>query len=110
MNQKTKRLLRRFGCTAVFLFALAIPAPTSAQNCALCYTQAAGSGSRMIQALKSGILFLVVPPMLICIGITVMAYRKRNLFNEEIPDRAAREHTELQAQWLKIIKSDPQSR
>jgi hypothetical protein len=26
---------------------------------------------------------LVFPPMLICIGIAVMAYRKRNQFNEE---------------------------
>ena len=38
----------------------------------------------MIQALRSGILILVFPPMLICIGITVMAYRKRNQFNEDL--------------------------
>jgi hypothetical protein len=54
-----------------------------AQNCALCYTQAASSGSRVIAALRSGILILVVPPMLICIGITWMAYKKRNQFNED---------------------------
>lgn len=59
------------------------PVFSYAQNCALCYTQAAGSGSRMIQALKSGILILMIPPMAICIGLTVMAYRKRNQFNED---------------------------
>jgi hypothetical protein len=56
---------------------------TFAQSCALCYSQAAGSGARLIQALRSGILVLVFPPMLICIGLAFMAYRKRNQFNEE---------------------------
>ncbi len=59
-----------------------LPALTFAQNCALCYTQAAGSGSRMIAALRSGILMLAIPPMLICGGITWMAYKKRNQFND----------------------------
>jgi len=63
--------------------ALAVPAFTYAQNCALCYTQAAGAGSRMIAALKNGILILVAPPMLICLGIAWMAYKKRNQFNED---------------------------
>lgn len=52
-----------------------------AQNCALCYTQAASSGSRVIQGLRSGILVLVIPPMFMSIGITVLAYRKRNQFS-----------------------------
>jgi hypothetical protein len=60
-----------------------IPAVTFAQNCALCYTQAAASGSRMIQALRSGIFVLVFPPMIICIAITWMAYKKRNQFNDD---------------------------
>jgi hypothetical protein len=68
---------------AVLLTALLTPALASAQNCALCYTQAAGSGSRMIHALKSGILILMIPPMCICIGLTVMAYKKRNQFNDD---------------------------
>jgi hypothetical protein len=65
--------------------ALLLPTLAWAQGCALCYTQAAGSGSRVIQALKSGILLLVVPPMLICLVITWMAYKKRNEFNESLP-------------------------
>jgi hypothetical protein len=50
----------------------------SAQSCALCYTQAASSGARMIQALKSGILILIAPPTLGSIGVIVVMYRKRN--------------------------------
>lgn len=68
---------------AVLLLAGLAPGLSFAQNCALCYTQAAGSGSRMIHALKSGILILMIPPMCICIGITVMAYKKRNQFNDD---------------------------
>jgi len=48
----------------------------------MCYTAAAKSGPQVIQALKSGILILLFPPLFICAGITVLAYRKRDLFNE----------------------------
>jgi hypothetical protein len=51
-----------------------------AQSCALCYTQAAASTSRFIHALRSGILILMVPPMLMSIGFTAVAYRRRNSF------------------------------
>lgn len=51
-----------------------------AQSCALCYTQAASSGSRIIHGLRSGILVLVIPPLFMSIGITILAYRKRNRF------------------------------
>jgi hypothetical protein len=69
--------------TTALITALAVPALSYAQSCVLCHTQAAGAGSRMIAALKSGILILVAPPMLICLGIAWMAYKKRNQFNEE---------------------------
>ena len=57
---------------------LAIATPAFSQNCALCYTQAASSGARMIQALKSGILILVIPPTLGSIGMIFVVHRKRN--------------------------------
>jgi len=53
-------------------------APVFAQSCSLCYTQAASSGARMIQALQSGILILVLPPTLGSIGMIFVVYRKRN--------------------------------
>jgi hypothetical protein len=74
------RLLARM---AALVAALWVPAAAFAQNCALCYTQAAGAGARIIQALRGGILILVIPPLLICTALTVMAYRKRNQFVEE---------------------------
>ena len=55
----------------------AAPAAFS-QSCALCYTQAASSGSKMIQALKSGILVLVIPPTLASIGLIFVVRRKSN--------------------------------
>jgi hypothetical protein len=62
------------------LAVLAFSGACYAQSCALCYTQAASSGSRIIQGLRTGILILVVPPMLMSVGITMLAYRKRNQF------------------------------
>jgi|GEM_PF-1421389 len=64
-----------------------LPPAALSQNCALCYTQAASAGGRVIQALRSGILVLVIPPMFMSVGITVLAYRKRNQFrSDENPD------------------------
>jgi hypothetical protein len=81
--KKTKTIWRLLLASSASVATLVAPALTSAQSCALCYSQAAGSGSRLIQALRSGILILVFPPMLICVGLAVMAYRKRNQFHEE---------------------------
>ncbi|HYW41180.1 MAG TPA: hypothetical protein VE957_23960 [Terriglobales bacterium] len=72
------------GKAAVLLLVLAsLSLPAWSQSCALCYTQAAGAGPRMIQALKSGILVLIFPPMAICIGLMIMSYKKRNRFRPE---------------------------
>jgi len=60
------------------LIPLLTAAPAFSQSCALCYTQAASSGSRMIQALKSGILILIVPPTLASIGMIFVVHHKRN--------------------------------
>ena len=59
-------------------FILAASAAGYAQSCALCYTQAAGAGNRFIEGLRTGILVLIVPPMFMSMGITVLAYKKRN--------------------------------
>jgi hypothetical protein len=67
-----------FGIALVGLILLLAPKPVLAQSCALCYTQAASSGSRMIQALKSGILILIAPPTFMTIGMIFVCYRKRN--------------------------------
>ena len=58
----------------LLLFLTAVPA--FSQQCALCYTQAASAGARMIAALKSGILILIVPPTLASIGMIFVVHHK----------------------------------
>jgi hypothetical protein len=61
--------------------ALVVFSPAAfSQSCALCYTQAASSGSRMIEALRSGILVLIIPPTLMWLVIAAIMYSKRNQF------------------------------
>jgi hypothetical protein len=66
------------GIVLAGFFVLFAPASAFAQSCALCYTQASSSGSRMIQALKSGILVLIIPPTLGSVGMIFVVYSKRN--------------------------------
>ena len=67
-------------CLLTGLACLALASPAWAQSCALCYTQAASSGPRMIEALKSGILILVIPPTLGSVVVIGILYRKRDHF------------------------------
>jgi len=70
---------RRIGFIILSVLCLsAFVLPAFSQSCALCYTQAASSGSRMIQALKSGILILVIPPTLGSVGMIFLLRRKNN--------------------------------
>ena len=66
---------------ALAVLALAVFSPAAfSQGCALCYTQAASSGSRMIEALRSGILVLIIPPTLMWLVIAAIMYSKHNQF------------------------------
>ena len=66
-------------CLAFFAFMLIVTAtPAFSQQCALCYTQAASAGQRMIEALRSGILILIVPPTLASVGMIFVVHHKRN--------------------------------
>jgi hypothetical protein len=74
-----KRLQCCFVVVALTMLAVMLtPVSAFSQNCALCYTQAASSGARMIHALQSGILILVLPPTLGSIGMIFVVYQKRN--------------------------------
>lgn len=75
---KPLRQVAIVGIAFAGLVILLSPESAFAQSCALCYTQAASSGSRMIQALKSGILILIVPPTLASIGMIFVMHHKRN--------------------------------
>ncbi len=77
-GKETSGVLKR-GLAALAI--LASPAALYAQGCAMCYQSAAASGPRSIQALKTGILILMFPPVLITTAIVYLAYKKRNKFN-----------------------------
>jgi hypothetical protein len=77
---KVERPYRLVAVMLTGLVLFAAPLPAFSQSCALCYTQAASATSRFIEALRSGILVLIIPPMFLSVGITVLAYRKRNQF------------------------------
>ena len=76
----------------VGLMMLVFSPPAFSQNCALCYTQAASSGSRMIEALRSGILILIVPPTLMWLVLAAILYAKRNHFKHADHTRDASSH------------------
>jgi hypothetical protein len=81
LNRVSPKSRKWIAAAICLLVSLLLSSLAYAQTCALCYTQAAGSGSRIIHGLRSGILVLVIPPMFMSIGITVLAYRKRNQFS-----------------------------
>jgi len=80
---RIERPLLTIAIALVGLALLAAPLPAFSQSCSLCYTQAASAGARMIQALRSGILILIVPPTFMSVGMIFIVYRKRNQFRRD---------------------------
>ena len=81
-QKATWRLCMLAGIFALFAVAAAVPA--FGQSCALCYTQAASSGSKMIQALRSGILILIVPPTLATVGLIFVVHRRTHQVRRDL--------------------------
>jgi hypothetical protein len=50
-----------------------------AQGCAMCYQTAAASGAPVREALRHGILILLLPAISLFLGIFAYIYRRRNL-------------------------------
>ena len=82
-KMKVERPLLLIAIALAGLAMLAAPLPAFSQSCALCYTQAASAGGRMIQALRSGILILIVPPTLMSLGMIFIVHHKRNQVRRE---------------------------
>ena len=95
MISEAGRSQRRVIPAVISLTVLFAPRALFAQGCALCYTQAAGSTQRFIQALRSGIIVLMVPPMFLSVMLTVMAYRRRNAFYDELLPEDSLIHEEM---------------
>jgi hypothetical protein len=66
---------------AGLLVVLASPIAARGQGCAMCYTTAASAHAAAIQALRSGVLILLVPPLVMMGVILIVVYRYRNRFN-----------------------------
>ena len=64
------------------IVAFACSSAAWAQSCPMCYRAAAAAKGGALQALRSGILILMIPPVLIGGGIAVLAVRGRNRFND----------------------------
>jgi hypothetical protein len=93
IGNRVSRSLRRGIAAIASLLVLLSPQALLAQGCALCYTQAAGSTQRFIQALRSGIVILMVPPMFLSVMFTVMAYRRRKAsYDDLFPEHGPIEH------------------
>ena len=76
-TQIERRRLSLPTCVALAgLILLAAPPLAFSQSCALCYTQAASAGARMIQALRSGILVLIAPPTLASVAMIFLIRHK----------------------------------
>lgn len=86
-KDKSLSLLRGLLLAGFSLLALLAPVPVFSQSCALCYTQAASSGSKMIQALRSGILILVVPPTIGSVGLILVVHRRTNQVRRDSDNR-----------------------
>ena len=82
VKMRVERPFLLLGIALIALVMLAAPLPAFSQSCALCYTQAASAGAPMIQALRSGILILIVPPTCMSVGMIFIVYRKRHQFRE----------------------------
>ena len=69
-------MLRRVFSLACLLAGLLGFTPRAwAQGCVLCYTSAAAAGPAVQEALRSGILVLLIPVLLLLIGMAVLVWR-----------------------------------
>jgi len=80
---KVNRIRKASVITSSVLAAGVVSAQAAfAQGCALCYNDAAATGSQGIAALRHGIMILAIPPMLIFATLFAILYKRRNLHHE----------------------------
>jgi len=59
------------------------PVLLHAQGCAMCYTSAAAAKTAAIEALRNGILVLLIPPVLMTTAIFALALCRQDRFNDQ---------------------------
>jgi hypothetical protein len=80
-------LTRLFGLVVLVLAAAGIvgmtaPPTVVAQGCAMCYQSAAASGPRSIMALRHGIIFMMIPSLLVTAIVVRLTWKRRNLHDQ----------------------------
>jgi hypothetical protein len=68
-----------FLALAIWLLLMSFAPSAAAQGCAMCYQNASASGPQGAQALRHGILILMVPTLTLFTGIFALIYRRRNV-------------------------------
>ena len=83
-----------------------------AQGCAMCYTSASAAKAGALQALRSGILILLVPALMMFAGIFVVIYRSRDRFSGSADWSAERDRElrEMLMQMDSVESTDLQER
>jgi hypothetical protein len=77
-ERKLKLTCAAAAATCAVLLGLMAP-HAAAQGCAMCYQTAAASGAPGREALRRGILILLLPAVSLFIGICGLMYHRRNL-------------------------------
>lgn len=89
---------------AVGLGSFAVSTAAWAQSCPLCYRAAAASKSGAVAALRSGILILMIPPVIIFGLVTLMAVRGRDRFIDS--EEAAASGTEQEPEPVEALAEE----
>ncbi len=75
-RQAPVRTLRVAALVTGLIISLASSSPALAQTCPLCYNAAAVSKAGAVHALRSGVLVLLIPPLVMFAGIFVLAFHR----------------------------------
>jgi hypothetical protein len=68
-----------FMALGLSLLLMSFAPSAAAQGCAMCYQNASASGPQGAQALRHGILILMLPTLTLFTGIFALIYRRRNV-------------------------------
>jgi hypothetical protein len=68
-----------FVALGLSLLLMSFAPSAAAQGCAMCYQNASASGPQGAQALRHGILILMLPTLTLFTGIFALVYRRRNV-------------------------------
>ena len=80
LTDRSRKPARRLTFVARCLALLAVGASrAAAQGCAMCYQTAAASAEPGREALRHGILILLIPAVSLFAGIFGLSYRRRNV-------------------------------